>query len=53
MLYSLLHLTIDPFLNLAYFAIRLLMIALPIVTALFVFSFFADIFYYFMINSGF
>jgi hypothetical protein len=53
MLQSLLHIAVDPVLDLAYLIIRILMISLPILTALFILTFFADIFYYFLMNSGF
>jgi hypothetical protein len=53
MINTLVHIAIDPLLSLAYLSIRILMIALPILAAIFVLSFFADIFYYFLMNSGF
>jgi hypothetical protein len=53
MLNSLLHIAIDPILDLAYFIIRIFMISLPILASIFIFTFFADIFYYFLMNRGF
>ena len=53
MINTLVHIAIDPVLSLAYFCIRILMIALPVLAATFVFTFFIDIFYYFLMNAGF
>jgi hypothetical protein len=53
MINTLVHIAIDPILSLAYLFIRILMLALPVLTAIFIFSLFADIFYYFLMNAGF
>jgi hypothetical protein len=53
MINTLVHIAIDPLLSLAYHIIRILMLALPILIAILVLTFFVDVFYYFYTNSRF